>query len=193
LLRVLQQRELTRVGGEQSLPVDVRVVSASHQNLAECVRAGKFRADLYYRLSGLTLKIPPLRERVDDIAPLAEAALRRLCLQWNLKPRRLSAAFLSHLTRYSWPGNVRELQHAIGQALLMEDGRTIQGHHFIRLISQQTPPTGETKSPGGTAFAISSRRERAREALRASDGNKSTAARNLGITRKSLYAWLART
>ena len=79
LLRVLQQREITRVGGEQSIPVDVRIVSASHQNLAAAVRAGKFRADLYYRLNGLTLEIPPLRERVEDIAPLAEATVRRLC------------------------------------------------------------------------------------------------------------------
>ncbi len=84
LLRVLQQLEITRVGGEQSIPVDVRIVSASHQDLADRVAAGLFRADLYYRLNGMTLQVPPLRERPDDIPALVEATLQHFCIQWNL-------------------------------------------------------------------------------------------------------------
>jgi two-component system response regulator HydG len=194
LLRVLQQREITRVGGEHSIPVDVRIVAASHRNLAEQVRAGKFRADLYYRLNGLTLPIPPLRERVEDIEPLVETTLRRLCRQWNLPARRLSSSFLAQLCRHAWPGNVRELQHVIGQAVLLEDSRTLAGHHFRAngalpaggAEPEPTPPAAATEPP------MPSRRERALAAVRAAGGNKSTAARQLGVTRKTLYAWLVR-
>jgi two-component system response regulator HydG len=189
LLRVLQQREITRVGGEQSIPVDVRIVSASHQNLAAAVRAGKFRADLYYRLNGLTLGIPPLRERSEDIEPLAEATVRRLCRQWSMKPRRLSARFLSRLARHSWPGNVRELQHTIGQALLLEDGRTIEGHHFERVLREPAPPA---PLAAATPPAPPDRRARAEAAVQAAHGNKSQAAEALGVTRKTLYEWLQR-
>ncbi len=194
LLRVIQQREITRVGGETSIPVDVRIVSASHQNLAECVRAGRFRADLYFRLNGLTLRIPPLRERVDDIEPLAEATLQRLCRQWDLKPRRLSSAFLNRLRSHLWPGNVRELQHVLGQALLLEDARTLAGDHFMPTMAfaasgEGLPPSSATH-PTDLTTGLPSRRERALAALRAANGNKSGAARLLGITRKSLYAWL---
>lgn len=198
LLRVLQQREITRVGGEQSLPVDVRIVSASHQNLGELVRAGKFRADLYYRLNGLTLPVPPLRDRTEDIEPLAEATLRRLCLQWNLKPRRLASTFLQQLARHAWPGNVRELQHVIGQALLLEESRTLVGHHFTPVAApgaaapvRRGPVAPATAEPDDSAPRGPSRRDRALAALRAAGGNKSVAARSLGVTRKSLYAWLA--
>ncbi len=185
LLRALQQREITRVGGEGAIPVDVRIVSASHQDLAERVAAGLFRADLYYRLNGLTMVIPPLRERPADLPLLAETILRRLCVQWNLPPRRISARFLERMTRHAWPGNVRELQHIIGQALLLEDSRVLDGIHF------QVEPHGEQRSSPPALENISvSRRETAEHALQAANGNKSAAAARLGITRKTLYAWL---
>lgn len=186
LLRVLQQREITRVGGEGSVAVDVRIVSASHQNLEELVRAGKFRADLYYRLNGLTLQIPPLRERPEDIEPLTEATLRRLCGQWNMKPRRLSTRFAALLKAHAWPGNVRELQHTIGQALLLEDARTLEGRHF-RPARMLPPPSLPPLSA-----ASSERRLKAQAAMSAAGGNKSKAAQMLGITRKTLYDWLSR-
>jgi len=160
------------------------------------VRAGKFRADLYYRLNGLTLPVPPLRERTEDIEPLAEATLRRLCLQWNMKPRRLASAFLQQLARHAWPGNVRELQHVIGQALLLEESRTLVGHHFTPVAAPLPAARGEPDAASAApAESIAARgparRERALAALRAAGGNKSVAARTLGVTRKSLYAWLA--
>jgi two-component system response regulator HydG len=185
LLRVLQQREITRVGGEESIHVDVRIISASHQNLAELVQAGRFRADLYYRLNGLTLPLPPLRDRPEDVELLAQAALKRLCVQWNLGARRLSAGFLSRLKRHPWPGNVRELQHVIGQALLLETSRIVDGRHFTpaERIARPLPAASATPIPGSKA-------EQARAALRQASGNKSEAARLLNVTRRTLYKWL---
>lgn len=185
LLRVLQQQEISRVGGEESIPVDVRVVAASHQDIAERVAAGLFRADLYYRLNGITVRVPPLRERPEDIPPLAEAALRRFCVQWNLPNKRLSPSFLARLCQHTWPGNVRELQHTIGQALLLEDERSIDGLHFRP--NTAGPRSGVTTPRVG---AEPSRRERALACLESAGGNKSVAARNLGVTRKTLYKWL---
>ncbi len=187
LLRALQQREITRVGGEESIRVDVRIIAASHQDLAESVAAGRFRADLYYRLNGMTLRAPPLRERPEDISLLAEATLHRLCLQWNLPNRQLSPSFLSRLRQHYWPGNVRELQHTIGQALLLEDQRTINGHHFVpAMVAPRLRPSKEE-----SLDAKPPRFEDAREAVRAARGNKSLAAKSLGVTRKTLYRWLA--
>jgi two-component system response regulator HydG len=185
LLRALQQREITRVGGEGSIPVDVRIVAASHQDLAERVAAGSFRADLYYRLNGLTMIIPPLRERPADLPLLAETTLRRLCVQWNLPARRISASFLHRMTRHAWPGNVRELQHIIGQALLLEDSRVLDGAHF-----RPSPPGAPRTSSAPTENKSVSRRANAEQALRATQGNKSAAAASLGVTRKTLYTWL---
>jgi len=186
LLRVLQQREITRVGGETTIPVDTRILSASNQNLEERVASGHFREDLYYRLNGMTLKIPPLRSRPDDIPLLANATVKRLCIQWNLPKKRLSASFLARLARHSWPGNVRELQQVLGQAILLEDGVVIEGRHFI--------PARPRVAANGATSDVASRglvRERAEQALIEADGNKSRAAAALGVTRKTLYAWLA--
>jgi DNA-binding NtrC family response regulator/predicted TIM-barrel enzyme len=185
LLRALQQREITRVGGEESISVDVRILSASHQNLAERVRAGRFRADLFYRLSGMTIAVPPLRERPEDIPLLAEATLQRLCVQWNLAPRRMSANFLHRLSRYAWPGNVRELQHVVGQALLLEDARRIEGKHFQFGARTAKGAQAPVEAKPGT-----SKSEAAHQALAQAQGNKSRAAAALGVTRRTLYAWL---
>lgn len=188
LLRVLQQLEITRVGGEQSIPVDVRIVSASHQDLADRVAAGLFRADLYYRLNGMTLQVPPLRERPDDIPALVEATLQHFCIQWNLPQKRVSPAFLTRLVAHSWPGNVRELQHAIGQTILLEDERTLSGHNF--------QPSTTHRMPLSASAATSPQRslhERATTTLAELQGNKSAAAKALGVTRKTLYRWLVTT
>jgi len=185
LLRALQQGEITRVGGESSIPVDVRIVAASHQDLAQRVAEGRFRADLYYRLNGLTLRVPPLRERIADIPLLAQAIAQWQCVQWNLPPRRLAARFLARLSRHPWHGNVRELQHVLGHTLLLEDDPVIEGHSFHPDL------TGGNRVETNYGKANqSSRRERAEQAVLNAHGNKSTAAAALGVTRKTLYAWL---
>jgi two-component system response regulator HydG len=177
LLRVLQQREITRVGGDASLAVDVRVLAASNEALAEKVKAGGFRSDLYYRLNAMTLHLPPLRERADDLPLLVGDILARLQGQLNKTLSGLSARFEAKLRQHVWPGNVRELQHVLGQAALREDGPLLEGAHFEpEVVGPVTPQ---------------SRREQAESALRAARGNKSRAAADLGVTRKTLYAWLA--
>ena len=183
LLRALQSREITRLGGDRAIPVDVRVVVASHQVLAEACAAGRFRTDLYYRLNHLTLRVPPLRERVADIPLLVEHLLPRLSAQLGRTVNGASPAFLHRLAQHTWPGNVRELHHVVTRTALMEDGAVIAGHALA--LEEARPSSVKTRSD-----STSERRQRARSAIDQAGGNKSNAARALGITRKTLYAWL---
>jgi two-component system response regulator HydG len=189
LLRAIQQREITRVGGEQPVPVNVRILAASNRSLAPLVADGRFRADLYHRLNNITLTVPPLRDRLDDIPLLAEAILVRLCIQLNRKRLTLSATFHDALCRHDWPGNVRELEHVLGRAALLEDGPVLQGKSFL-------PRSGISGTTDGEAVPRfrhqprSSRRSLARRAVEEATGNKSRAAAHLGISRKTLYQWL---
>ena len=131
LLRVLQEREVERVGGRQSIPLDVRVVAATNRNLADAVRDGDFREDLYYRLNVFPLEIPPLRSRLQDIPPLARYFLKYF---ENVVGRRgfaLSDAALAELTRYTWPGNIRELCNVVQRAMVLASGREIAPEHLM--------------------------------------------------------------
>jgi two-component system response regulator HydG len=194
LLRAIQQREVTRVGGDRSIAVNVRVLSASNQPLASLVARGRFRSDLYYRLNTLTLRVPPLRERLDDIPLLVEPILAALRVQMSQGRLDLSAQFHSKLRRHSWPGNLREFQHVLAQAALLEDGPLLSGSHF-EPAWLTAPPDGANAVIAGPAAPVAAalrreRRARAAEALAAARGNKSRAAAALGISRKTLYAWL---
>jgi transcriptional regulator with GAF, ATPase, and Fis domain len=119
LLRVLQEREVQRVGGTRPESVNVRLIAATNQDLADGVRSGRFRTDLFYRLNVFPIRLPPLRERPDDIAPLAQHFLRRFAERQHKMPPRLTAEALEHLIAYSWPGNVRELQNVIERAVIL--------------------------------------------------------------------------
>ncbi|HEX3134465.1 MAG TPA: phosphoenolpyruvate hydrolase family protein [Planctomycetota bacterium] len=182
LLRALQSREITRLGGDRAIPVDLRVVVASHQVLTDAVATGRFRADLYYRLNHLTLRVPPLRERTADIPLLVEHLLPRLSAQLGRVVSGANPAFLHRLAQHPWPGNVRELHHVVTRTALMEDGAVIAGH----ALALEEPRRAPNSRPDSTA----DRRQRARTAIEQARGNKSDAARTLGITRKTLYAWL---
>jgi two-component system response regulator HydG len=198
LLRALQQREIVRVGGERPIPVDVRVIAASNQPLGRLVEQGRFRADLYHRLNNVTVRVPPLRERLEDLPILAEDALSRLQALLGRRISGVTPRFLARLRRHAWPGNVRELQHVLTQAALLEDGMLLEGKDFVpapvgpRHIPG--PAAGESRpaSAYGPAPAEGpqDRREAARRALAAHGGNKSRAAAALGVTRKTFYAWL---
>ncbi|MCZ7648568.1 MAG: phosphoenolpyruvate hydrolase family protein [Planctomycetota bacterium] len=195
LLRALQQREVTRVGGEASLPVDVRVVAASNRPLRERVEAGAFRADLFYRLNQFALRTPALRERPEDLPILVDAILTGLQAQLGRAPIGLSSSFYERLARHSWPGNVRELQHAITQAALLEDAPVLEGRQFEPLPCPAEPAGAgaAAEGPGAANFARptpAQRRAALREALARHGGNRTRAARELGIARKTLYAWL---
>ena len=186
LLRALQQREVTRVGASTPRPVDVRIVAASNHPLAGLVEQGRFRADLYYRLNQFLLTVPPLRERPEDLPLLVEHVLEGLRHRLRRPIIGPSRRFLAKLTQHRWPGNVRELQHVLCQAALLEDGEVLEGDHFSPTSSPTLPPAGPPASTADLRF------EAAREALSRAGGNKSRAAQALGITRKTLYAWLDR-
>jgi sigma-54 specific flagellar transcriptional regulator A len=131
LLRVLQERTIERVGGSQSIDVDVRVVCATHRDLREMVSDGRFREDLYYRLCGVTLAVPSLRERLDDLPELADALLERIASDQGGGRKRLGSDALEVLGRHEWPGNVRELENALRAAVLFADGGTIHAADLL--------------------------------------------------------------
>ena len=127
LLRVLQEREVTRVGGSQRVPFDVRLIVATHRDLLAEVQAGRFREDLYYRLLGLPIALPPLRQRGNDVLLLAEVFVRDFCSLNNLPPRQLSECARTRLREHTFPGNVRELKAVVELATVLADGEQIQG------------------------------------------------------------------
>lgn len=129
LLRALQEREITRVGGNKVIQVDVRVIVATHRNLSEEVKAGNFREDLYYRLLGLPIELPPLRDRGNDILLLAKSFLETFCSENQMGAKRLSNAAQKKLLNYHWPGNVRELRAIIELAAVMAEGDVIESDH----------------------------------------------------------------
>lgn len=167
-------------------PVDVRIVAASNQPLAGLVEQGRFRADMYYRLNKFLLAVPPLRERPEDLPFLVEHILQGLRHRLRRTIAGPSRRFLAQLTQHRGPGNVRELQHVLCKAALLEDGEVLEVDHFTPTSSALGPPSGPPADASELRFRA------AREALEQAGGNKSRAAQALGVTRKTLYAWLGR-
>jgi two-component system response regulator HydG len=194
LLRVIQERELTRVGGEQTIPVDVRLIVATNQDLAKMVKIGTFREDLYYRLNVVELKTPPLRERREDIPLLAAYFLARFAEKNRKSVERFSPRAMDLLVRHPWPGNVRELMNTIERAVVLARSTCLDENDFT-VLTARLHETDTTLS--SSAFPANMPLERIeREAivntLASADGNKSEAARRLGITRKTLREKLKR-
>ncbi|KUJ96478.1 MAG: Two component, sigma54 specific, transcriptional regulator, Fis family [Desulfonauticus sp. 38_4375] len=131
LLRVLQEEEFDRVGGTESVKVDVRVIATTNRNIEEWIKENKFREDLYYRLNVIPLKIPPLRERGEDILLLASAFVQKFCLEYKLGPKFFSEEAKRWLLNYNWPGNVRELQNLMERAVLIAQENKITSKHFL--------------------------------------------------------------
>jgi DNA-binding NtrC family response regulator len=188
LLRFLQDRSFIAVGSTQARAVDVRVISATNRDLAQAVRTGAFREDFYYRLNVFAIEVPPLRERRDDISPLASRILQRR----GLPPGKLTDAAREKLLAYNWPGNVRELENALERALILAGGDEI-GPGSLSLAS----PLARAEGGGRAATLLTDgfnldafERELLRAALERTSGNKSAAARLLGITRRRLYSRL---
>jgi DNA-binding NtrC family response regulator len=186
LLRFLETGEFRRVGGTHILSVDVRVVSATNKDLREEVAAGRFREDLLYRLNVITLQVPLLRERRDDIPVLAEFFLQR---KGRIKsPKKLSPAAMEALTQYDWPGNVRELEHVLEGALLLSPGETIEADDLS--INMHRPP--KTASPAPAEIAAPMSLEELEKIhidrmLRENSYNRTKTAELLGISIKTLY------
>jgi len=184
LLRILQDGELQRVGGEQSIHVSVRVISATNRKLDDLVGAGSFREDLFYRLSVVPIRVPALRERAEDIGELAAYFLAEFCARNNVKPRALDQDVVPVLQQYAWPGNVRELRNVIERmAILAPDGR-ITGASIPLEVRQ---PQGARATTGLQEVRDTAERERIRQALDQTDWNVAGAARLLGTERTSLH------
>jgi two-component system response regulator HydG len=192
LLRVLQQKEISRVGGEKAISVDPRIISATHQNLKQLVDQGRFRADLYFRLSTITLHVPPLCQHSQDIPALVNMFLSELGTQFNRKVIGVSQEFMGRLMRNSWPGNVRELKHVLCRAILLEDGLILRGEEFIPDIGSQADKSTASPISGELRVMLSTEANSLLNALKSTAGNKSQAAKLLGISRKTLYARLKR-
>jgi DNA-binding NtrC family response regulator len=125
LLRVLQERQLERVGGREVIPLDVRVLAATNKDIEQAMRDGKFREDLYYRLAVVRIHISALRERLEDLRALADHFLEKFCAEYKVRRRHFSADALAAIDTYAWPGNVRELENRIKRAVIMAEGRRI--------------------------------------------------------------------
>ncbi len=186
LLRVLQEMEIEPLGANQLIKVDVRVIAATSRDLPAMVEAGQFRADLFYRLNVLPIRLPPLRERSEDIAPLSEKLLADISLRSGAARKSLSPEALTWLASQPWPGNVRELRNALEQATMLADHPELTPADFL--------PAGPPPPLNPLTLAEAVRRaemDAIRSALLASRGNKSDAARILGIGRATLYEKLA--
>jgi transcriptional regulator with PAS, ATPase and Fis domain len=193
LLRALQEKQVQPVGGALA-PVDVRTVAATNADLYAKLDSGSFRRDLYFRVAGFVLRVPPLRERPEDIATLVERFLRRFAKESGRATRGVTARALSLLREYPWPGNVRELEHEMRRLVhLCPDGGVIQSPMLSDAI--QAPAASdampEADGPDGPSLSLEAHLQRLedrliREALRRASGNRSQAAKRLGISRNGL-------
>ncbi|HSK78877.1 MAG TPA: sigma-54 dependent transcriptional regulator [Thermoanaerobaculia bacterium] len=187
LLRALEQRTIERIGGTQSIPLDIRLVAATNRNLEERVTAGALRADLFYRLNVVSLHVPPLRERAVDLPVLVSVLTESLARQLGLPPRRVGREALEALRRYSWPGNVRELRNVLERALIAARGETILAEDLPPLLS---PPEPEIpfSAPAEAVLSLGERERQAiLEALARTGGHRERAARVLGVSVRTLY------
>ncbi|MFW0768267.1 sigma-54-dependent response regulator transcription factor ZraR [Trabulsiella odontotermitis] len=192
LLRAIQEREIQRVGSNKTIPIDARLIAATHRNLAQEVAEGRFRQDLYYRLNVVTIEMPPLRQRREDIPLLAEHFLQRYG-ERNRKPvKGFTPQAMDLLIHYPWPGNIRELENAVERAVVLLTGEYISERELPLSIAGTVVP--ETDNTGDAAIQplVEVEKEVILAALEKTGGNKTEAARQLGITRKTLLAKLSR-
>jgi two-component system response regulator AtoC len=190
LLRVLQQREFERVGGTEILKADARVVSATHRDLPEEVAAGRFREDLFYRLNVVRIAIPPLRERREDIPPLAEQVLRRLERKYGWSGLALSPEVLALILARPWPGNVRQLENALARAAITARGRAILPEHLEAddPVDPLSATSGEPIEKLPLRALLAEVEQRAiRRALNGCGNNRTRTAERLGISRRQLF------
>jgi two-component system response regulator HydG len=185
LLRVLQEREIHPIGAPAPIPVDVRVVAATHCDLQARIAQGRFRQDLYYRLNVIAVRIPPLRERPADILPLVAHFLEKHGRRLGRAACSVSPRALEALRRYSWPGNVRELENAIERALVLGRDDVIWPEDLPEAV--RGPRPADVLPPAGTRPLVEVEREHIARTLRAVRWNKAAAARLLGMDRKTLY------
>jgi DNA-binding NtrC family response regulator len=191
LLRALQEQKIERVGGSGPIPVDVRVIAATHRNLAQAVAKGRFRSDLYYRIDVVQIDLPPLRDRIEDIALLAAHFLERHAAENEVPVRRLPTSARRALERYPWPGNVRELENAMARAAVLCEGREIRLEDLPDALRQEAQIESLRDALRAGTLPLDQalarfERELLLETLAACGWNQTHSARRLGITRRSL-------
>src|SRR5688572_3984833 len=202
LLRVIQEKSVRPIGEQRESPVDVRILSATHKNLADLVAEAKFREDLYYRINVIEIRVPPLRERVDDIRPLSDAILTRLAQRMEIRKPVVSDAAWQALENYSFPGNVRELENVLERAVTLSARGSIEGEHIRLRAAPRTATTGSVPilpaaaAAGSAAVTDNSgalldqlehvERDAIVKALEQTRYNKTAAAKLLGVTYRAL-------
>ncbi|MCF7910886.1 MAG: sigma-54 dependent transcriptional regulator [Candidatus Cloacimonetes bacterium] len=188
LLTVIERRQVTRVGANHPVPVDVRLICATNMPLYQMVTENNFRRDLLYRINTVEIKIPPLRDRIDDIKPLVEHFLPKIALRYKKDIKSISSQALKKLQAYTWLGNVRELQHALERAVILSDSQILQPDNFIL-----SPTDQHQEEIGIDSFNIEDvEKSLIQKVMRQKSGNISAAAKELGLTRASLYRRLKR-
>jgi len=185
LLRVLQEREFERVGSNHPIKLDIRVVAATNKNLAEVVKTGAFRTDLYHRLNVVTLTLPALRERRDDIPALAEHLIAKVSRKCKMRPKQLSPEAKACLMRYQWPGNIRELENALEHAIVLGSSNTILPDDLPEAIVEMGSPALPLNAHYHAAIT-DFKKQLVREAFRQAKGSYLEAAKNLGMHPNSL-------
>ena len=198
LLRAVEQGEVQRVGALDTRRADVFTIAATNRDLAAESAAGRFRSDLYYRLSILEFRLPPLRERAEDIPFLTATFVREVSERVKRPLTGLTAAAERQLRRHSWPGNIRELRNVIERACLFSEGRIIGEREMLRamapsLATRDEPSTASDQMlPANPDRLSTAQRDQIERVLREAGGNKSAAAKQLGVSRRSLYRWIDR-
>lgn len=183
LLRFLQERVIERVGGRQEIPIDVRIICATHQDLKTLIREGRFREDLYYRLAEIVINIPPLRDRIGDAAMLAHAFVRRFAEEQKRSGLSLSAEAIHAISIYPWPGNVRELENCLKRATIMADGNSLT----VEDVGLEPPSDESSASLDLRTIRDNAERQAVIAAIGRSNHNLAKAADLLGISRPTLY------
>lgn len=190
LLRVLQEQEFERIGGNETIKVDVRIIAATNKKLLEEIKRGKFREDLYYRLNVVEIHIPPLRERMEDVPALVEYFLEDFSKKYNKPDLQISPGAMHTLQSFSWPGNVRELRNVIERAVVLSRGPKIESDDFPEKIRQPSPMPGESSDEENILTLQEMERMYVKKVLEYTGGNKLKAARLLNIDPKTLRSKL---
>jgi transcriptional regulator with PAS, ATPase and Fis domain len=184
LLRVIQEREFMKVGSQKRIKLDIRIIASTNRDLQETIKDGTFREDLYYRLSVVPIRLPPLRERTADIPMLVEHFIDKHNQMSGRQVQGISRRALETLSSYSWPGNVRQLEHTIERILILEDCEVIEPEHLPAIITQRQ---GEFQVFSEEGFTLEELEKRYIQfILRRTKGKRQEAARVLGINRKTL-------
>ncbi|GAB5523591.1 MAG: sigma-54 dependent transcriptional regulator [Roseivirga sp.] len=183
LLTVIQRREVTRIGSNKSLPIDIRLICATNMPVYDMVAENTFRQDLLYRINTVEIHLPPLRDRQDDIFKLTDHFVKIYCEKYRKPPKKIAAATYKKLQKYGWPGNIRELQHAIERAIIMSEGNTLSPDDFFFLVQKVDSNTDAVDN-----FNLDEVEKNViTKAINKHSGNISKAAKELGLTRASLY------